>query len=155
MSALSDRDTPFVLCKNCIRTFDVHNYWQKGYSKNIEIVDNYPNSSNPDVDGFTTVFNAECPYCFNTTAYNDTDDVIYPEMHDSKLRDAYKAENEALRKQVIQQERKINRLERSEMKLDADCKRLADIIHTLKTGNKPPTSRQRKTKVKAGQTPYN
>lgn len=113
--SISEDDCEFVVCKNCIRAFDVRNFWMKNYSKKVKVIMEKPLGDDPDKDGIETIFEAECPYCFHINKYSDISDAHFPE-------------------------------------------RIADVVHGLKTGSKPPsTPRQRPVRTKTGRgvLPYN
>jgi hypothetical protein len=163
--SISENDCSFAVCKNCIRAFDVDHYWDKNYSYQYKIISSKPNSKNPDADGYTTIFETECPFCFHVNRFNDVLDVHYPDRNGTKLKDAYKAENEVLRRRLLQHgqtitqlENKYNRIKREKAKLADECKRLADVVHAVKTGSKPPSPRQRQQRQKTNphvSSPYN
>ena len=146
MSIVIDND--FVVCRNCIRAFDVDHWWSNThFNPRIKSSQIRYKNDDPNDEEIDTIFEAECPYCFHTYKYNNLADIRYAGAE--KEKEIYKQENEMLRKRIIDERRsitqlesKISKLKREKGKLTEECKKLADTIHDLKTGSKPPMQRK-------------
>lgn len=149
MSTTIEND--FVVCRNCIRAFDVDHWWSNNHM-NPRIISSqirYKNDD-PNDEEIDTTFEAECPYCFHVYKYNNLVDIRFAGgLALEKEKEIYKRENEMLRKRIIDERRsitqletKVSKLKREKASLNEECKKLADTIHDLKTGSKPTMQRK-------------
>lgn len=128
MSAL-DPKYDAVVCRNCIRAFDVD---YDNELRNVRVIE-----KKDQPDGWELIiFEAECPLCFTKETYTNREDARFGGDVPEKMLAVYKLENELLRKRLLKHEERIARFEKETTRLRKENRKFADIIHKVQEAGK-------------------